>query len=327
MLWMLRENWRAVDMIHGPVMSVISKCLRGLLVPAPGHRLVGGDFANVEGRGVAWFAGEDWKLAAFRAYDAGTGPDLYKLAYAKSFGVSVDSVDKGQRQIGKVEELAFGYGGGKGAFAMMGAVFGINVPEAQADEFKRLWREAHPATVNVWRALERAAIAAVLNPGNVYSAGHPDRAVKFKMVGTFLWCLLPSGRTLCYAYPKILEGAYGPQLTYFTVPSTNDIKRGTLIDDPANTNKWARVATYGGSLLENVIQAICRDLLAWCMTELEAAGLPVVLHVHDEIVCEVPTERAEAASEIMQRTMNSVPLWAMGFPLTAECSVMERYGK
>lgn len=321
-------DWRTVDMIHGPVMDVIARCLRGFICPAPGNVLVAGDFANVEGRGVAWFAGEDWKIEAFKAYDAGTGPDLYKLAYAKTFNVPVDSVTKAQRQIGKVEELAFGYGGGQGAFRTMGVQFGIEVSDTQADLFKHGWRGGHPMTVRVWRDLERAAIAAVRCPGQAFSAGHPARAVRFKMVGSFLWCLLPSGkRALAYAYPKILPGAYGDQLTFFTVPSTNDIKRGSLIDDPANTSSWARVATYGGSLLENVIQALCRDLLADCMERLEAEGVPVVLHVHDEIVCEVPAADAERAHKTTERIMSEVPAWAAGFPLTTQCEVMGRYGK
>lgn len=327
MLNMLRGDWRAVDMIYGPVMNVISRCLRGLLVPAEGCVLVGGDFANVESRGAAWFAGEDWKLAAFRAYDAGTGPDLYKLTYHKTFGTPIEEIDKPMRQMGKVEDLSFTYGGGKGAFRTMGGAMAAGMTDTQIDEVKHGWRAAHSATVNVWRALERAACAAVIEPGTAFSAGHPKRAVRFKMVGSFLWCLLPSGRTLCYAYPKVMEGPYGPQLTYFTVPSTNDVKRGTLIDDPANSNKWARVATYGGSLLENVIQAICRDLLADCMLRLAERRIDVVLHVHDEIVAEVSRNYGARGLEIMQREMNTVPAWAEGFPLTAECSIMERYGK
>jgi DNA polymerase len=329
-LRLLREGQgRAIDAIYGPVMGIVSRCLRGFLVPAPGHVLVGGDFANVEGRGVAWFAGEDWKIEAFKAADAGTGPGLYELAYAKSFHVPVEAVQNPswERQVGKVMELAFGYQGGKGAFHTMSTAYGVKATDSKADEFKTNWRAAHPATVAVWRELQNAAILAVQEPGRVFKAGHPDRCVQFKKVGSFLWCLLPSGRTLCYAYPKILPGKYGPQLTYFTVPSTNDLKRGTVIDDPANTKSWARVATYGGSLLENVIQAMCRDLMADCMLRLEARGIPVVLHVHDEIVSEVPADRGEETREAMQAVMNSVPVWAAGFPLTAKCVTMDRYGK
>jgi DNA polymerase len=323
-------DWRAVDMIHGPVMDVIASCLRGFIAPAPGNVLVAGDFPSVEGRGVAWFCGEDWKLNAYRAVDAGTGAGLYELAYAKSFNVPVESVKNPswERQVGKVMELAFGYGGGAGAFRTMGATLGVQASDAQAELFKQNWRAAHPAVRATWRSLENAAIAAVRCPGETFSAGHSARAVRFKMVGSFLWCLLPSGqRALAYAYPKILPGAYGDQLTYFTVPSTNDLKRGSLIDDPANTNTWARVSTYGGSLLENVIQALCRDLLADCMERLESEGIPIVLHVHDEIVCEVPAADAERARTRMQEIMSTVPAWAKDFPLNTSCDIMARYGK
>lgn len=320
---------RTVDMIHGPVMKIISQCLRGFMLPAPGHVYLQADYTAVEGRGTAWFCGEQWKLDAFRAADAKTGPGIYELTYAKSFGVPVDSVldPSPERQIGKVMELAFGYQGGKGAFHTMGRAYGVSATDAKADEFKTAWRAAHPATKATWRELENAAILAVQDPGVPYKAGYPGRHVTYKKVGTFLWCLLPSGRALCYAYPKIIDGLYGPQLTYFTVPSTNDIKRGKIIDDPANTSKWARIATYGGSLLENIIQAICRDLLADAMLRLEAAGIPIALHVHDEAVGEVPFELAASKREKMHEIMNSVPSWAKDFPLTAKCVIMTRYGK
>lgn len=327
---LIAGEYDAVDVIYGAVMDVVSKVLRGFLIPARGFRFLHADYASVEGRGVAWFAGEDWKIKAFEAADAGTGPGIYELSYAKAFGVPVESVEDPsfERQIGKVMELAFGYQGGKGAFRTMARTYGVTgVSDSKADEFKVAWRAQHPATKAVWRALEDAAILAVRNPGKPYKAGHPDRAVTYKMVGTFLWCLLPSGRALCYAFPKILPGEYGPQLTYMTVPSTNDVQRGNIIDDPANTPKWARVATYGGSLLENVIQAICRDLLAWAMTQLEAAGIEVVLHVHDEIVAEVLATLAEEKRAVMDRIMNSGPSWAKGFPVKSKCTVMTRYGK
>jgi DNA polymerase len=330
MLALLRAGeGRYIDMAYEPVMNVISRCLRGFLVPAPGRVYLQSDYSSVEGRGTAWFSGEDWKIEAFKAADAGTGPGMYELTYAKSFGVPVESVlnPSHERQIGKVMELAFGYQGGKGAFHTMGRAYGVTESDERADGFKRAWRDAHPATRSVWRELEWAAIGAVQNPGEPFYAGHADRMVTYKKVGTFLWCLLPSGRALCYAYPKILEGEYGPQLTYFTVPSTNDVKRGNILDDPANTTTWARVATYGGSLLENIIQAVCRDLLTDAMLRLESAGIPVVLHVHDEIVCEVSTMRAESAQRTMQRIMNSAPAWAEGFPLKADCVVLTRYGK
>lgn len=315
-----------IDLLYGPPMSVIAECMRGFFVAGEGNVLVAGDFANVEGRGVAWFAGEEWKLRAFREADAGTGPGIYELAYAKAFHVPVESVANPsfERQVGKTMELAFGYGGGVGAFKTMGKTMDVNVTEEKANEFKFAWRAAHPRVKSTWYTLERAAVSAVQNPGAIFSAGHPGREVKYRVAGSFLWCLLPSGRALCYPYPKVLEGDYGPQLTYMKVPSPDAADKGKVIHDPHNSSNWARVKTYGGSLMENVIQAICRDLLVDVLLPLNKA---VVLHVHDEVVIEVPREKAEDARVAMQKIMCAPPSWAAGFPLFAECKTMGRYGK
>jgi len=319
----------AIDLVYGPPMSVVSKCLRGCFVAAPGNVLIAGDFANVEGRGVAWLSGEAWKLKAFREADAGTGPGLYELAYAKAFSMPVDSIKNPsfERQVGKVMELAFGFGGGVGAFVTMGSTLGVKVGPEKADQFKSAWRAAHPRTVATWKELQRAAISAVRSPGAAYTAGYPGRQVKFKTAGSFLWCLLPSGRALCYPYSKVIESNFGPQLTYMTVPSALDKQKGKTTDDPKNASNWARCSTYGGSLMENVVQALCRDLLVDSMLTLQRAGARIVLHVHDEIVIEVSAGKAASARAEMERIMRSPPAWAADFPLWASCSVMGRYGK
>jgi DNA polymerase len=314
-----------IDAIYGPPLSVLSRCLRGFFVAPPGKVLVAGDFANVEGRAVAWFSGEQWKLRAFAETDAGTGPGLYELAYAKAFHVPVESIKNPsfERQVGKTMELTFGFQGGKGAFRTMGRLMGVDVDDDQAEEFKVPWRAAHPRTVKTWYDLQDAAIAAVRNPGQTFEAGYPGRQVRFKTAGSFLWMRLPSGRYLCYPYPKILENQYGPQLTYMTVPTPDDKKKGKVIDDVSNSAKWARVTAYGGSLMQNVAEGVCRDLLVDCMLDM---GNFVVLHVHDEIVLEVPEARGEQARAKMQEIMRTPPEWAKGFPLWATCSVMRRYG-
>lgn len=317
----------AIDTIYGPPMAVLSQCLRGMFVPAPGHVLIGGDFSNVEGRGVAWFSGEEWKTAAYRAADAGTGPGLYELAYSKSFGVPVEQITKQQRQVGKVQELAFGYGGGVGAARRMAGRKVAHLPDSELDSWKRGWRGAHKNVVRTWYALEDAAKAAVRVPGSVHAAGYPGREVRFRVSGSFLFCQLQSGRLLSYPYPKLLEGKFGEELTYMTVPSPDDHNAGRIIFDPENSNNWARVGTYGGSLMENIVQAFCRDLLVHCMLQLHKLGARIVLHVHDEIVIEVAREKAEKARALMERIMCSPPAWAAGFPLKAAVHVMRRYGK
>jgi DNA polymerase len=329
-LSLVREgNHDAIDAIYGPPLSMISKCLRSFFVAPPGKVLVSGDWSNIEGRGQAWFAGEQWKLDAFKAADAKRGPGIYELAYARMFGVPVESVKNPseERQVGKVSELAFGYQGGVGSFHVMAKTYGVKVSDAKADEFKDAWRAAHPRIKAVWGVIQKAAINAVQAPGEIYTCGWPGREAKYRKVGSFLWCLLPSGRAICYPYPKVLEGEFGPQLTYMTVPSQEDRKKGAIIDDPKNASNWARMSTYGGSLFNNIIQGACRDFLADCMLRVDEAGGALVLHTHDDLNVEVDAAKGEGARAAMQEMMRFVPPWAAGFPLHADCKTMERYGK
>lgn len=320
------EKYDLIDMLYGPPLSMASKCLRSFFVAPPGKKFVSGDFANIEGRGQAWFAGEEWKLQAFRAADAGIGPGIYELAYARMFGVPAESVKNPseERQVGKVSELALGYAGGVGSFQKMSKNYGVKVSDAKADEFKHAWRAAHPKIVHCWREIEDAAKSAVRAPGEVYGCGHPGRQAKFKMAGSFLWLLLPSGRALCYPYPKLLESDFGPQLTYMSKPGQD---KTDVIDDPKNSSNWARVSTYGGALFNNIVQGFARDLLADCMLALDEKGAAIVLHTHDDCNVEVSEEKAEGARVEMQRLMRQAPAWAAGFPLKADCSIMQRYGK
>ncbi len=319
-----------IELFYGPPMTVISRCLRSFFWAKEGFDLLAGDFSAVEGRGVAWFCGEQWKLDAFKAADEGRGPGIYEMTAAKIFGKRVEEITKPERFIGKVCELAFGYQGGVGA-ARNFLPSDTTVDDPTIDSWKHSWRTVHPRVRATWYELEKAAINAVKCPGEAFEAGFPGRNVTYKLVGSFLWCKLPSGRCLCYPYPRILPGKYGEQLTYMTVPSDNDRKRGTLIhckeDGDVYSNVWARVATYGGSLLENVVQAICRDLLADCIRRLEEDTLPVVLHVHDEIVVETDSRYAPQGQKDMEKIMNSVPEWAEGFPLHTKVDRMKRYGK
>lgn len=321
-----RGEYDAIDMIYGPPLTVLTSCMRSFFVAGEGKVLVSGDFANVEGRGQAWFAGEQWKLDAFRAADAKTGPGLYELAYSRMFGVPVESVKdpSEERQVGKVAELAFGYQGGVGSFHKMGKNYNVKVSDAKADEFKVAWRAAHPRIVATWKQVEQAAINAVRNPGAAFACGYVGRQATYKMVGSFLWCLLPSGRVICYPYPRLMEGQYGPQLTYMTVPGQDKAK---VIHDPKNASNWARVGTYGGALLNNIVQGFCRDFLADLLLALDDKGAAVVLHVHDDASVEVDEAKAEKARAAMEQMMRTPPAWAKGFPLFAKCSLMKRYGK
>ncbi len=322
----------AIDAIYGPPLAVVSKCLRSFFVAPPGKLLVHGDWSNVEGRGQAWFAGEQWKLDAFVKADNKTGPGLYELAYSRMFNVPVESVKNPseERQIGKVSELAFGYQGGVGSFHTMAKAYpeiSGKIGDRQANEFKEAWRAAHPRIKNTWRQIENAAINAVRNPGEAYECGYPGRVAKYKVVGSFLWCLLPSGRPICYPYPKLLEGEYGPQLTYMTQPGQDDKRKGKIIADPKNSSNWVRIGTYGGSLFNNIVQGFCRDFLAEGMLHLDSKGAAIVLHTYDDLNLEVDAAKAPGARDYLEKLMRTPPAWAAGFPLYSKPAIMERYGK
>jgi DNA polymerase len=312
------EKAASIDCIYGPPLDVISSCLRGFICAAPGHDLIAPDFANIEGRGIAWLADEQWKLDAFAAYDRGEGPDIYIASYAASFGVPVEEVTKALRQAGKVEELAFGFGGALGAWRAMEREYGLPpMPDEQVLDINRRWRAAHPRITQYWYALEDAAVSAVCLPGKTFSAGPNGRDIRYLVKGSFLWCKLPSGRNLCYPYPKMKEPVDKPgwkeAIHYMTVDGT--------------TNKWVETHTYGGKLAENVTQAVARDLLAEALVRLDAAGYETVMHVHDEIVVEVPASAPADEKEKVEKIMAVVPEWAKGLPIATEAFRGKRYRK
>ena len=315
------------------VMQLTSSAIRGAIIAPNNKKLPISDLANIEGRTQAWLAGEDWKLQAFREYDAGTGADLYKLSYSKSFGVPIDQVTKENRQIGKVQELALAYASGVGGFATFASAFGIDIEELalkvlpvvsgdvleQASGFydwtvkqgrdtykmsrdafvacesiKRGWRLAHPKMASYWTELNECAIAAVEKPNVTLACGK----LKFRRDGNWLRMGLPSGRALCYPMPEVQDGA----LTFMGIDQF--------------TRKWSRQRTYGGKLFENANQAIARDVLASNMPAIDAAGYHIILSVHDELLCETP-DTPEYNHETLSRMMATQPAWALDLPLSA----------
>lgn len=325
------------------VMDLCSSAIRGVIIAPPRKKLVIADLSNIEGRVLAWLSGEAWKLQAFRDFDNGTGPDLYKLAYAKAFGVAPTDVDKSMRQIGKVMELALGYQGGVGAFLTFAAAYQIDL-EAMAvaaiesippsirreaeefriwmgeqgrgqfglsdtafivcDSFKRLWREAHHATSTWWPEVEDACRYAIETPGETVSC----RKLKMRRDGSWLRIMLPSGRYLCYPQPRVVEG----KITYMGVDQY--------------TRKWQRLGTYGGKLVENITQGCARDVLAHSMPLIENVGYEIVLTVHDEIISEAPDTK-EFNCEHLASLMSSAPNWAEDLPLAAAGFETYRYRK
>ncbi len=329
-----------LDIMYGNPLDVISSCIRGMIVAAPGNELICSDFSNIEGRVLAWLAGEAWKLDAFKDYDTivGTdakgepirvGADLYVLSYAKSFGVTLEEALP-HRQIGKVQELALGYQGGVGAFQTMAKTYRVTVSDERADELKLFWRNAHPNVVQYWYNLEDAAIAAVHNPRTKFTVGAKGSEVIFLKNGSFLWCRLPSGRALCYPYPKVIQimtpwGAEKEALSYMTVVDDSTRRKGNTIADPNSSGSWQRISTYGGSLAENVTQAVARDLLSEALLRLEDKNIPTIMHVHDEVVVEGP--KGTVTLDEVENVMAVVPAWARGLPLASAGWCGERYRK
>ncbi len=343
-----RDAAAFIDTFYGPPLDALSSCLRGFLTAAPGKDLIAVDFANIEGRGIAWLAGEEWKLQAFRDFDAGKGPDLYLVAAAKAYHVPVETLNKKspERQPGKVMELAFGFQGGLGAWRKMEAT-AEGMPrftDEQVEEFKNAWRAAHSEIVQFWYDLEDAAKSAVRQPGLMFSAGAAGRECLFKTKGSFLWCKLPSGRNLCYPYPRIDR-----KLTYLRPDGTLKALSGrAAAKEPpsekwvlqredsgalwhmtvdSTSNKWVETDTYGGKLSENVTQAVARDVLAGAMLRLDVQGDVIVLHVHDEIVIELAEHFGKGAQQRIEAVMKTPPDWATGFPIAVEGWRGKRYRK
>ena len=279
------------------VTDVLKGMLRPALIPAKGKHLVVADWAAIEARVNPWLSGKgDAKLALFAS-----GEDVYKVNAAATFGVAVSAVTKDQRQIGKVQELACGFAGGVGAFAAMGRVYGITLPESDARRMVDGWRRANPWSVPYWQDLESAYTRAMRNKGKEFGAGR----VTYMFDGQHLWYALPSGRVLCYPYARLeSEG-----ITYAKA----------AWKPAADATEWPRARLWKGLACENITQAVANDLLRHSLRQLE----DVVLHVHDEIVIETATPDPDGLRSIMC----TPPDWAKGLPLDAEVSIMERYGK
>jgi len=298
-----------LSMFFGSALSVVSDCIRAFIKSKPGFDFIGCDFSAIEARVLSWLAGQDSKTRTFA-----TSGKIYERAAADIYGINMEYVTKQQRMVGKVAELALGYQGGVVAFQSMAKVYGLSITDTEADRIKLAWRDTNRRIVKYWSDLESAALAAVKYPGDVYKVGPLGIKVAFKMAGSFLWCQLPSGRVICYPYPKIEAvstpwGGLKETLTYKT--SIN--------------GKWLRTKTYGGKLCENVTQATARCVLSNVMPKLELAGYPIVMHVHDECVVEVPKT---FGSEIeVEQLMTDIPAWASGLPIAAEGWRAERFRK
>ena len=213
-------------------------------------------------------------------------------------------------------ELALGYQGGVAAFQKMAKGYGVKLTDAEADEIKIKWRNKHPNVVQWWYDMQDAALDAIREPGSVHRVWSKYAEILFRVVGSFLFMRLPSGRSICYPYPAIVDkltpwGELLPAVSYMGIDTFS--------------KKWCQQSAYGGMLFNNAVQGIARDILAEAMMRLEANGYPVVLHVHDEIVCETRVDNGSL--DQFESLMCELPEWAKGLPITAEAWSGERYRK
>lgn len=311
-----------IEMFYGSVVGAVSSCLRGMISAAPGHRLIAADWSAIEGRVLAWLSGQESTLNIYRThgkiYEA-TAKDIYHTR-------SIEDVTSHQRLIGKVATLALGYQGGVKAFHSMAKNYFLKVTDAEADKIKNDWRAANQNVVKYWYDLERAAINAQLTPGQKFIVGPRGRQVTFLVRGSFLFCLLPSGRPICYPYPK-MRGVIPPweKEKMEEDPTYKPEKKTALTYMGLVMGKWVRRAAYGGLLAENITQAVARDLLAEALPRVENAGYPVVFTVHDELVTEMPN--GVGSVEELENLMCILPPWAKDLPIAAEGWSGQRFRK
>jgi DNA polymerase len=329
-----------------------SRCVRGAIRASEGKELICSDLSSIEAVGNAYLAGETEVLQNFAAKR-----DLYKISASKIFNIPYEEISKHskERQVGKVSDLAMGYGGGIGAFVSMAKTYNLDLetlppfvlPSATSDELdgrygaktlskmyisknpdtisldaaiacdviKRRWRIAHPATVASWKGYENAAKSALTNTGVLYSYGR----VKYICNEGFLKCLVPSGRLMHYYNPSILTKA-----TDWDEESKSISYWGLKVTEGKTTRQWTVIYSYGGKLCENIVQAFSRDILAYNMLRINPL-FPIVLHVHDEACSEVPCGAGDL--NLYNQMISTIPPWAAGMPIKAEGWVGKRYRK
>lgn len=295
-------DFEMLDMTFGNVPNVLSELIRTVLIPKSKYRFIVADFSAIEARVLSWLAGEQWRLDTFR-----NGGDIYCASASQMFRVPVEKhgVNGHLRQKGKISELACGYGGSVGALKNMGAVE-MGVPEDELQGLINDWRNANPHIVKLWTEVGNTAMKAIKEK-TIVSLGK----LVFMYERGILFIRLPSGRRLSYIKPRIGTNRFGgDSITYMGVGASK---------------KWERLETFGGKLVENIVQAIARDLLASAMINVANAGYNIVFHVHDEIIAEVPD--GQGSVDEMCKLMSINPDWADGIPLSADGYECEYYRK
>lgn len=308
------RNIDGLRLMYGSINDTLSQLIRTAFVATPGNVLIDADFSAIEARVISWLAGQEWRLEVFRTHGK-----IYEASASQMFHVPIEKIKKGNpeyalRQRGKVAELALGYQGGVSAMRRMDA--GHNLDDLSDDEVKGIvdrWRETNSMIRDLWNIVDSAAVTVITNGGaQTIRSETTDAVITLAceldvITGTrYMTILLPSGRKLYYPSPEIGVNRWGnPSVSYMGQNQT--------------TKRWERVETYGGKLVENIVQAIARDCLAIAIENLEAQGLHVVFHIHDEVVIDTP---AWADNDTMLDTVTKImtkPIpWAQALPLNAD---------
>lgn len=286
-------RYEELEMLYESTPNVLSELIRTAFVPRPGCRFIVADFSAIEARVIAWLSGEKWRLDVFEQ-----GGDIYCASASQMFHVPVEKHGQNAhlRQKGKIAELALGYGGSVGALTAMGAL-DMGLEETELPDLVKQWRAANPHITALWWDVHDAAMKAV--------AEKTEKAVgpiRFVYQSKKLFIVLPSGRSLCYMRPELTVGRFGNESLCFKGVGEN--------------KKWTTILTYGPKLVENIVQATARDILALSMLRLHEAGFEIVMHIHDEAVLEVPL--GTSSVEEVCAIMGEAPKWAAGLPLRAD---------
>ena len=296
----------ALKCIYGSGPDTLSQLIRTAFIAAPGNVLIDADFSAIEARVISWLAGEEWRLEVFRTHGK-----IYEASASQMFGVPIDLIKKGNpeyalRQKGKVAELALGYQGSTGALINMGAL-DMGIPEEDLPDIVSRWRDANKRIRDLWYKVDAAAVQVITQGGSVGVSSIILAHEWDANQGTdYMTITLPSGRKLFYNAPQIGVNQWGnPSISYMGMDQT--------------TKKWKRIETYGGKLVENCVQAIARDCLAQAIEHLEAEGLPVIFHIHDEVVIDIrPFADNDAMLAKTVEIMSRPVPWAPGLPLGAD---------
>ena len=295
-------NYDAVDLLFDSISTVLSELIRTAFVPRDGCRFIVSDFSAIEARVLAWLSREQWRLEAFVR-----GDDIYCASAAQMFHVPVvkHGINGELRQKGKIAELALGYGGSVGALKAMGAL-DMGLQEDELQPLVDQWRNTNPHITKFWWEIDAAVRKAVRENCNVFLGN-----LIIDCHDEMLFISLPSGRKLCYLHPRLLTNEHG--------------REGLSYEGIGEARKWMRIETYGPKLVENIVQATARDLLALGMLNLRNHGFDIVMHIHDEAVLEVPI--SVSSVEEVCTLMAENPSWAEGLPLKAdgyECSFYKK---